>query len=207
MRHQCTILSFVMCGWSSKCLFQITHRKLNFTDRWMLECLSGFPSQTTWMLLQMSRNCGKAATLVWHSILLLLANISQADFMRWTYINHSLHQSIGKNNSKIQSTAEKTHTLAKKKKTPTKQPETFTLQAWRVMSKASLYCCFWHCHFRCWETQCLQFVTSDLWALAFPQVVMMQTRLWKVIKLLEQEHNKTQNSHLTSNKCLKIWPL
>lgn len=110
------ILSFVMCGWSSKCLFQITHRKLNFTDRWMLECLSAFPSQTTWMLLQMSRNCGKAATLVWHSILLLLANISQADFMRWTYINHSLHTPIGKSNSKIQSTAEKTHTIAKEKK-------------------------------------------------------------------------------------------
>lgn len=162
-------------------------------------CLLGFPPQTTWTLLQMRGNCGKAATLVWHSILLLLANISHADFIGWTYTHHSLHQPTGK--KQFQNTKysrEETYCSKLKKETPTKWPNRFTLQAWRVMSKVGLYCCFWHCHFRCWETR-LQFVTSE--------VVMMQTGLWKAIKLLEQEHNKLQNLHPNSDKRLKVWPL
>jgi len=82
---------------------------------------------------------------------------------------------------KIQSTEEKKHILAKGKKNhnPTKQPDRFTLQAWRAMSKVTLCCCLWHYRFRCPQS-----VTSDLQALAFPQVTM-HTGLWKVIKLLE----------------------
>lgn len=79
------------------------HGKLNFSDRWVPECLSGLPSQSTWILLQMSRNCGKAAALVWHSILLLLANISQDYFIGWSHMSHTLCQLIEKKYTKIQS--------------------------------------------------------------------------------------------------------
>lgn len=170
-------------------------------DVWLT--LKKSPSQTTWMFLQMSRTCGKAASLVWYSILLLLTDISQAELTGWTYMNHSLCQPIGKKNSKIQNAAEKKCILAKKNKktqSTTKQPDRFTLQAWRAMLKVSPHCWFWHCHFRCWDTQGLQFATSDLWALASPPVVMMQTGLWKAIKLLAQEHNKTHTWTQT-----KVW--
>lgn len=57
----------VACLTRRKCLFEITCGKLNFTDGRLPERLSGSPSQTTGMLLWMSSNCGKAATLDQHS--------------------------------------------------------------------------------------------------------------------------------------------
>lgn len=113
------ILSFMMHVWPSKCLFQITHRKLDFTGRWMSECLPGILSQITGMLLQMSRNCDKLLPSFWHRILLPLASISQADFIQWACINRSFYLPIGKkNNSKIQRTQynSKIQRTAEKKK-------------------------------------------------------------------------------------------
>lgn len=61
----------VACLTLKKCLFQTTCGKLNVTDGRLPAHLSGSPSQTIGVLLWMSSNCGTAATLDWHSPLLV----------------------------------------------------------------------------------------------------------------------------------------
>lgn len=87
----------------------------------------------------------------------------------------------------------------KRKKTQQNCQRDFILQALRVMLKLSLYC------FDIATLDGLQPLSSNLWALAFPQAVMIQTHLWKAIKVLEWEPNKTQNSHQLQRNVWKLY--